>query len=141
MGDKPHDTTRRKWEQTANQSLERTGREERIDHRSLEAQRQSAIERGDHEAADRLDRLPGMHIGPARVSAWAREAEARGTPIGRVRALKELDYLINGRVQAKYRELVEEHKKVQALLAELDEMRAELDASLEAARKIVDGRA
>ena len=141
MDDKSHDTTRKKWEQTANPALERAGRPERIDHRSLEAQRQSAIERGDDEAADRLDRLPGMHIGPARVSAWAREAEARGTPIGRVRALKELDYLINGRVQAKYRELVEEHKKVQALLAELDEMRAELDASLEAARKIVDGRA
>ena len=45
-----------------------------------------------------------------------------------------------GRVQAKYRELVEEHKKVHALLAELDEMRAELDASLAAARKIADGR-
>ena len=96
MDDKSHDTARRKWAQTANRSLERAGRAERIDHRSLEAQRQSAIERGDHEAADRLDRLPGMHIGPMRVRVWAREAEARGAPIGQVRALKELDYLING---------------------------------------------
>ena len=119
---------------------ERAGRPERIDHRSLEAQRQSAIERGDDEAADRLDRLPGMHIGPARVSAWAREAEARGTPIGRVRALKELDYLINGRVQAKYRSLLRSTRRYRPS-RELDEMRAELDASLEAARKIVDGRA
>ena len=69
MTTRPRDwlkNTRESWEQTANRALERAGREERIDHRSLAAQKQSAIERGDHQKAKELDREPGVHLGPVR---------------------------------------------------------------------------
>jgi len=48
---------RQVWERTANAALEREGRYERIDRRSL-------VERG-------IDRLPGFHLGPNRRSSAA----------------------------------------------------------------------
>ena len=47
----------------ANHALEVHGNPERIDHRTLAAQRVDAEARGDHEAALRLDRPPTMHRG------------------------------------------------------------------------------
>ena len=49
------ENTRLTWENTANRELDRAGRSEQIDCRSLAAQRQSAIARGDERAAERLD--------------------------------------------------------------------------------------
>ena len=50
-------TWREEWGAYANRALETAGRPERIDHRSLEAQRDDAIERGDLENAVDLDRV------------------------------------------------------------------------------------
>ena len=56
--------TREKWEQTANQALERAGRAERIDHRSLAERRDEAYRSGDLERAAELSRKPNVHLGP-----------------------------------------------------------------------------
>ncbi len=69
------------WAELQNAALERAGVEVRVDHRSLEAQREAAEARGDLVAAEELDRAPEVNLGPA-VNAMerraAREAEAAG---------------------------------------------------------------
>lgn len=69
------------WAELQNDALERVGEVERVDHRSLEAQREAAEERGDLVAAEELTRAPEVKLGPA-VNAMerraAREAEAEG---------------------------------------------------------------
>lgn len=55
---------RGRWAEISNRHLENAGRQERLDHRSLEAQRAAAIERGDIEQAAKLERLPTVHLGP-----------------------------------------------------------------------------
>lgn len=69
------------WAGLQNDALERAGAEERVDHRSLEAQREAAQGRGDLVAAEELDRAPEMKLGPganAMERRAAREAEAEG---------------------------------------------------------------
>ncbi|WFS69603.1 MobQ family relaxase (plasmid) [Agrobacterium leguminum] len=56
---------REKWQDYANDALERAGHSARIDHRSLEAQRQAANDRGDEERAAELDREPQPKLGSA----------------------------------------------------------------------------
>ena len=63
------ENTRQAWETAANTALDRAGRVERIDHRSLAAQRAEAIERGQVDRADELNRQPGVHLGPERHRA------------------------------------------------------------------------
>ena len=58
---------RKGWAEHANQALERAGRGERIDHRTLVVQRDEAVDRGDLERAEKLDRDPEIHLGRA---AW-----------------------------------------------------------------------
>lgn len=65
---------RERWEQLANQALEKAGQEARIDHRSLEAQ-------------GITDRAPGVHLGP---TATAIERSGRESDVGR-RAREQAD--------------------------------------------------
>ena len=60
------DKTRKAWEQTANQALERAGREERIDGRSLAERRDEAYRSGDLVRAAELSQEPNVHLGPSR---------------------------------------------------------------------------
>ena len=60
------ENTRKAWEQTANQALERAGHGEQIDRRSLAARREEAYRAGDLERAAELSREPNVHLGPAR---------------------------------------------------------------------------
>ena len=66
MGKEWLQNTREAWAEAANRALERAGREERIDHRTLAAQRKEAIERGQLDRAAELSREPGVHLGPER---------------------------------------------------------------------------
>ena len=61
------------WAGLQNDALELAGELDRVDHRSLEAQREAALERGDMLAADELDRDPEIKLGPA-VNAIERRA-------------------------------------------------------------------
>ena len=58
---------REDWAARANRALERRGHSERIDHRTLAAQRDEALQRGDTARAETLDRDPEIHLGRA---AW-----------------------------------------------------------------------
>lgn len=64
------------WGELQNRALERAGAEERVDHRSLEAQRAAALERGDALAAEALDRAPEVKLGPAANAIERREKVA-----------------------------------------------------------------
>ena len=61
------------WAELQNRALERAGEIERVDHRSLEARRESALDRGDTLSADELDRDPELKLGPAANSMERRE--------------------------------------------------------------------
>lgn len=75
-------TWREQWAAHANTALEAAGSDARIDHRTLEAQHIEALENGDLEAAQELDRAPQIHNGP-RVTQILREAEKEGrAPLG-----------------------------------------------------------
>ena len=71
---------REQWAESANRALEGAGRVERIDHRTLAAQRDEAIERGQGARAQKLDRDPEIHLGKA---AWM--ARRRGVGNARTR--------------------------------------------------------
>ncbi|MEM6899809.1 MAG: MobQ family relaxase [Pseudomonadota bacterium] len=64
------------WADLQNRALERAGEVERVDHRSLEAQREAALERGDALTAEELDRDPELKLGPAANSMERREKAA-----------------------------------------------------------------
>ncbi len=61
------------WADMQNRALERAGREERVDHRSLADQREAALDRGDELAAAELNREPEIKLGPA-TNAMERRA-------------------------------------------------------------------
>ncbi|MCF7702128.1 MobA/MobL family protein [Loktanella sp. M215] len=65
---------RNKAAQMQNRALERAGLESRVDHRSLEDQREAALERGEELVVMTLDRDPEIKLGPA---ANAMERKAR----------------------------------------------------------------
>ena len=56
--------TRQDWERRANEALERSGSQERIDSRSWADRREDAMKRGDLEEAARCSRQPNVHLGP-----------------------------------------------------------------------------
>ncbi|MEM9670823.1 MAG: MobQ family relaxase [Pseudomonadota bacterium] len=64
------------WAELQNRALERVGEVERVDHRSLEKQREAAQERGDTLSAEELDRDPELKLGPAPNSMERREKAA-----------------------------------------------------------------
>ncbi|WP_052245371.1 MobQ family relaxase [Halocynthiibacter namhaensis] len=61
------------WGHLQNRALGREGRDARVDHRSLEAQREAALDRGDDLLALELDRSPEIKLGPA-ANAMERQA-------------------------------------------------------------------
>ena len=65
------------WAGLCNEALERAGSAERVDHRSLKAQRAEALAAGDLVRAAELDRAPTRHRGPKREhAAGLRDARA-----------------------------------------------------------------
>ena len=73
---------RKTWAELQNRALERSGERERVDHRSLDAQRESALERGDALSAEELDRAPEVKLGPA-ANAMERRAMREAAAEGR----------------------------------------------------------
>ena len=64
------------WAEIQNKYLERYRHEVRVDHRSLEDQKISAIESGDIEKAEKLNRTPEPHLGPKVAGELVREVTA-----------------------------------------------------------------
>jgi hypothetical protein len=70
------------WAELQNHALELAGQQERVDHRSLEVQREEALSLGDTVKAEELDREPELKLGPAanaieRRAQFVAEAEGR----------------------------------------------------------------
>jgi hypothetical protein len=59
---------REQWEKAANRELENAGHEARIDHRTLEAQKEEALTKGQYERAIELDRAPTHHKGVVAIN-------------------------------------------------------------------------
>ena len=81
--------TREAWAREANAALERAGREERVDHRSLASLRDEAERSGDLERAAELSREPNVHLGPEayradRGGARGRDERSRAGRAGRL---------------------------------------------------------
>ena len=76
--------TRKAWEQTANRALERAGRAERIDGRSLADLRDEAHRAGDLKRAAELSREPNVHLGPERYRTIRGGASETVQQAGRV---------------------------------------------------------
>lgn len=75
---------RKMVEDKTNAALEAANIDSRVDCRSLKDQRLAALEAGDQELADKLDRLPTIHEGP-RVTQIRRElARENREPLGAV---------------------------------------------------------
>ena len=70
------------WPELQNRAQERAGEVERVDHRSLEAQREAALERGDQLSVEELDRDPELKLGPA-ANSMERRAKAMAERQGR----------------------------------------------------------
>ena len=103
---------REQWEKAVNRDLERTGHESRIDHRTLEAQREEAIERGEDERALELTRAPQHHKGVAATNLERRGLESE--KLERMRKDRPAE-------RAPY---LEARKEGQALLKELHGLQA-----------------
>lgn len=70
------DGWRAAWASAQNRAMERAGHLGRVDHRTLEAQRAEAMERGDRRAAAGLDRVPEIHVGPGAQAMARRQRSA-----------------------------------------------------------------
>jgi hypothetical protein len=70
------------WAELQNRALERVGEIERVDHRSLEKQRETALDRGDKLTAEELDRDPELKLGPA-ANSMERRAKVMAERQGR----------------------------------------------------------
>lgn len=68
---------RARWAELVNEALAAAGSVERVDHRSLDAQRIEAEAAGDLVAAVALDREPGRHRGPAATNVERRQRPSR----------------------------------------------------------------
>ncbi|MFZ1426360.1 MAG: MobQ family relaxase [Geminicoccaceae bacterium] len=77
---------RKAWAAHLNTALAAAGSDARVDHRSLEAQRQEALQRGDHAQARGLDRLPQPKLG-----RHADELERRGIATERGDLLRDTE--------------------------------------------------
>ena len=63
---------RRAWAEHQNTALRAHGQQARVDHRTLVEQRRAAQERRDTLAAEILDRVPELHVGPRATNAARR---------------------------------------------------------------------
>src|SRR4051795_5600362 len=106
---------REAWADHVNAALERARTPERVDHRTLEAQRQEAVAARDFDRAAELDREPEPKVG---FRAWALEREGVATERGdMLRSVRER----NAERRAIYAEVAEAGERAKALFLEARE--------------------
>lgn len=112
---------RERWAIIGNKHLERADLDERWDHRTLKAQHDEALERGDLARAAELDRAPGVHLGPM---STALERKGVNTWLGdRLRAI-----LAENALRQLDREMKETKASIAALELRLRELHDEQEA-------------
>ena len=122
--------TRKAWEQTANRALERAGRAERIDGRSLADLRDEAHRGGDLERAADFSREPNVHLGPERYRTIPGGASETVQQAGRVER----------RNRAGEHEREADRKQVERLEREIAGVEARLKETYDRVRTAIDER-
>ena len=130
--------TREAWAREANKALERAGRGERIDHRSLAERRDVAERAGDLERAAQLSREPNVHLGPERYRAIRGGASAAVQQARRVDQINAADRGERATDSRQVERLERETAGIEARLKETyDRVRAELDKRIRQARQAI----
>ena len=126
--------TREVWGREANRALERAGQEDRVDHRSLAAQRDESLARGDLERAAELSREPTVHRGPQKRQADStvhqRAAAAEQSNRELVRERRE----INERIGRAEREIFGERARLKETY---ERIRTAIDERIEQAGRAI----
>ena len=104
---------REDWAASANRALERRGHAERIDHRTLAAQRDEALQRGDTARAESLDRDPEIHLGR---SAWMMARTGEDNP----RTLRNDQVVAGNRDREQVRAAL--HEELRTIHAQIQEL-------------------
>ena len=118
--------TRAAWSEACNAALADAGMDERIDHRTLKAQREDAEARGDHEAAMELERLP-VHQSRASIALESSDpdggavAAAKPGKRRRRRRRRAPGTTPTGRKAARARRLNAEVRELRAGIARADD--------------------
>ena len=132
------DKTRQVWEQTANRALERAGRGERIDCRSLAERRHEAYRAGDLERAAQLSREPNVHLGPERYRTIRGGASETVQQAGRVDRINAAD---RGERDADSRQVERLEREITGVEAQLketyDRVRTAIDKRIRQARRAI----
>ena len=130
--------TRKAWEQTANRALERAGRAERIDGRSLADLRDEAHRAGDLKRAAELSREPNVHLGPERYRTSRGGASETVKQAGRVERRSAVDRSERDADSRKVERLKREIAGVEARLKETyDRVRTALDDRIRQAGRAI----
>ena len=130
--------TRKAWARGANAALERAGRGERIDHRSLAERRDVAERSGDLQQAAELSREPNVHLGPERYRAMRGGESATVQRAGRVDQVNAADRGERATDSRQVERLERETAGIEARLKETyDRVRAELDKRIRQARQAI----
>ena len=130
--------TRKAWAREANAALERAGRGERIDHRSLAERRDVAERSGDLQQAAELSREPNVHLGPERYRAMRGGESATVQRAGRVDQVNAADRGERATDSRQVERLERETAGIEARLKETyDRVRAELDKRIREARQAI----
>lgn len=109
------DEFREGWTLVHNRTMERLGLPHRIDHRSLKAQRDETLERGDEANAILLDRIPQIHVGKAAHATHPR------FPIYQDRLKRHREILAANTATTEAREIATQKQHHHAALAALEE--------------------
>ena len=130
--------TRKAWEQTANRALERAGRAERIDGRSLADLRDEAHRAGDLKRAAELSREPNVHLGPERYRTSRGGASETVKQAGRVERRTAVDRGERDADSRQVERLEREIAGVEARLKETyDRVRTAIDKRIRQARRAI----
>ena len=130
--------TRKAWEQTANRALERAGRAERIDGRSLADLRDEAHRAGDLKRSAELSREPNVHLGPERYRTSRGGASETVQQAGRVERRNAADRSERDADSRKVERLEWEIAGVEARLKETyDRVRTAIDERIRQARRAI----
>ena len=116
--------TRERWADRANEALERAGSQERISEATLKEQYFEAVEVGNEHEAARLNREPGVHIGPHNIRRFLRGEQSD-------RLEEAMDAQDRNRIRVVEAELTRVEQQIRELKEIYDRARAAIDKRLE----------
>ena len=130
--------TRKAWEREANRALERAGRSERIDGRSLADLRDEAQRAGDLRRAAEFSREPNVHLGPERYRTIRGGASETVKQAGQVERRNAAD---RGEREADRRQVERIEREIAGVEARLketyDRVRTAIDQRIRQARRAI----